>query len=68
MIRAVIFDLDGTLYDYNALERIAFARVQELACEKIGVTSEQYEQAFLRARRDTKEQLGDVAAAHSRML
>ncbi len=68
MIRAVIFDLDGTLYDYNALERIAFARVQELVCERIGVRSEQYEEAFVRARRDTKERLGDVAAAHSRML
>ena len=27
MIKAVIFDLDGTLYDYNTLDKEAFGRV-----------------------------------------
>ena len=30
MIKAVIFDLDGTLYDYNTLEKEAFSAVGEL--------------------------------------
>lgn len=68
MIKAVIFDLDGTLYDYNSLEREAFAAVAELVLEKIGVSEEQYGKAFARARLEVKKVLGDVAASHNRML
>lgn len=68
MIRAVIFDLDGTLYDYNTLEKEAFAAVADLVLEKIGVSEEQYGKAFGRARMEVKKILGDVAASHNRML
>lgn len=68
MIKAVIFDLDDTLYDYKALERAAFECVGELVRERLGVSEEQYEEAFMRARQVTKEKLGETAASHSRML
>lgn len=68
MIRAVIFDLDGTLYDYNTLEKEAFTAVGELVLEKIGVSEEQYGKAFARAKAEVKKVLGDVAASHNRML
>lgn len=68
MIKAVIFDLDDTLYDYKALERAAFECVGELVRERLGVSEEQYEKAFMRARQTTKERLGETAASHSRML
>ena len=68
MIKAVIFDLDGTLYDYNTLEKEAFAAVGELVLEKIGVSEEQYAEAFGRARQEVKKVLGEVAASHNRML
>lgn len=68
MIKAVIFDLDGTLYDYNTLEKEAFARAGVLVQEQIGVTKEQYEEAFRRARKEVKRILGDVASSHNRML
>ena len=68
MIKAVIFDLDGTLYDYNTLDREAFMAVEELVLEKIGVTEKQYEEAFGRAKREVKKVLSDVAASHNRML
>lgn len=68
MIRAVIFDLDGTLYDYNTLDREAFARVGELVRERLGVSEEQYGEAFMRARKSTKKKLGETAPSHSRML
>lgn len=68
MIKAVIFDLDDTLYDYKALERAAFECVGELVRERLGVSEEQYEEAFMRARQITKEKLGETAASHSRML
>ena len=68
MIKAVIFDLDDTLYDYKALERAAFECVGELVRKRLGVSEEQYEDAFMRARKATKEKLGETAASHSRML
>ncbi len=68
MIRAVIFDLDDTLYDYHTLHTEAFKRVQELVIERLGVSAEQSEEAFRRARIATKKNLGETAASHSRML
>ena len=68
MIKAVIFDLDDTLYDYKALERAAFECVGELVRERLGVSEEQCEEAFMRARHATKEMLGETATSHSRML
>lgn len=68
MIRAVIFDLDGTLYDYDTLDKEAFGRVGELVRERLGVSEEQYEEAFMRARKSTKKKLGETAPSHSRML
>ena len=55
MIKAVIFDLDDTLYDYKALERAAFECVGELVRERLGVSEEQCEEAFMRARLATKQ-------------
>lgn len=68
MIRAVIFDLDGTLYDYDTLDREAFGRVQDLVLEQLGVSEEQCKNAFRQARLATKRNLGETAASHSRML
>lgn len=62
MIKAVIFDLDGTLYDYNTLDKEAFGRVGELVRERLGVSEEQYGEAFMRARKSTKKKLGETAA------
>lgn len=68
MIKAVIFDLDDTLYAYEPLDKEACRRVQELACAELGITVQKYEEAFLYGRSETKRSLGDVAACHNRML
>ena len=68
MIRAMIFDLDGTLYDYDTLDKEAFGQVQDLVLEQLGVSEEQSEEAFRRARQATKKNLGETATSHSRML
>ena len=68
MIRAIIFDLDDTLYGYEALDREARVRVRELACGELGIPAEAYEEAYSHGRSETKRQLGDVAALHNRLL
>ena len=35
MIRAVIFDLDDTLYEYGPLDKEAWGKVRELACGEL---------------------------------
>lgn len=67
-MQAVIFDLDGTLYDYDTLDRVASYRARKLVCDKIGVEAEQYAEALRRAKRTIKDSLGDVASSHNRML
>lgn len=68
MIKAVIFDLDDTLYAYEPLDVEAGIRVRNYACEKLGITEQQYEEAYRFGRSETKRQLGDVGASHNRML
>lgn len=68
MIQAVIFDLDNTLYAYDPLDKEARRRVREYACNEIGMTGEQYDEAYLFGREETKRQLPDVGASHNRML
>lgn len=68
MICAVIFDLDNTLYAYDPLDIEAGERVRDYACREIGITTEQYDEAYLFGRNETKRQLHDVGASHNRML
>jgi putative hydrolase of the HAD superfamily len=68
MIKAVIFDLDDTLYGYEALDKEARMRVRALVCGELGIAAEDYEEAYAYGRGETKRQLGDVAASHNRLL
>lgn len=68
MIKTVIFDLDDTLYDYTTLNRDAMATMEQYVCSRYGMTCEQFGQAFLAARKETKQALGNTAASHNRLL
>ena len=68
MIKAVILDLDDTLYAYKPLDEEARARVREYICERLDITAQKYEEAYRFGRSETKRQLGDVAASHNRLL
>ena len=68
MIHAVIFDLDNTLYAYDPLDAEARSRVRDYTCREIGITEEQYDEAYLFGRSETKRQLNEVGASHNRML
>jgi putative hydrolase of the HAD superfamily len=68
-IRAVIFDLDNTLYDYDAAHEAAFGRLRGFAKNALGLS-----EADFRAVYDDimKEQItragGAYAAIHNRMI
>lgn len=68
MIKAVIFDLDDTLYAYEPLDREAGKRVQDFTCQRLGISEETYQKAYQFGRTETKKQLGDVGASHNRLL
>lgn len=68
MVKAVILDLDDTLYAYGPLDVEARNRVREYTCVKLGIVEQQYEEAFCYGRGETKRQLGDVGASHNRLL
>lgn len=68
MIKAVIFDLDNTLYAFDPLDQKAVGRVKKYVCEELDITGRQFEEAYLFGRDETKKRLGDVAASHNRML
>ena len=63
MVKAVILDLDDTLYAYEPLDAEARVRVRDYACEQLEITDERYEEAYLFGRSETKRQLGDVGAS-----
>lgn len=68
MIKAVVLDLDETLYAYEPLNLIATERVRELTCRELSITAQQFEEAYKFGRHETKRKLGDVGASHNRLL
>ena len=65
---AVFFDLDNTLYPYQPAHEAGMAAVRDKASRNLGINQTEFENAFRRARTETKNQLGSVASSHSRLL
>ena len=69
MLKAVIFDIDGTLYDYNAAHTHAFAALTDYACDAFGLTPERFEALHREADLLLRQRTGDhCAAIHNRLL
>lgn len=68
MYKAVIFDLDDTLYDYRSVHNLSMEKLRAFACEKLRVTKKEFDVAFSLAKADTKSLLGGTGAGHNRML
>lgn len=68
MIKAVILDLDDTLYAFEPLHEEAMERVCDYACKELGITAQQFEDAYAFGKNETKRVLGDVASSHNRVL
>ena len=65
---AVIFDTDNTLYAYEPAHAAATRAAVGKACKLVGCAEEAFVAAYTEARREVKQQLGETAASHSRLL
>lgn len=68
MIRAVIFDIDNTLYDYDNCHASAMNALQTFSCQKYHITANEFLRKFDKSKDIVKNQLGDTASSHNRML
>ena len=68
MIKFVVFDLDNTLYDYNISNKYAEEELFKFLGRTFAISQEQSMQLLENAKRNVKNQLGDVASSHNRIL
>lgn len=68
MYKAVIFDLDDTLYDYETINKIATEKLRSFTCKKFSVTEDVFNESYSWAKIQTKALLGETGSSHNRML
>ena len=68
MVKAVIFDLDNTLYDYTSNDIVAMHALCAFAKEHFNLDEESFRKVYTEARRIVKNRLTEGAAQHNRML
>ncbi len=68
MYKAIVFDLDDTLYDYESIHKSAMKKLRAFTCKKIEISEKEFDIAFLAAKKETKDVLGETGASHNRML
>lgn len=66
--KAIIFDTDNTLYPYLPAHIQAARAVEEKVEKQLGINKDVFRSAFLEARQEIKNRLGNVASSHSRLL
>lgn len=68
MIKAVVFDLDDTVYDYQSCNKYAVSRLRQHCMKKFFITAREFDGTYEKAKNIVKERLQDTAASHNRML
>lgn len=69
MIKAVVFDLDNTLYDYDHCNELAEKQLFKCISDNFGISTDEAESLLVTAKKNIKNRLGDgVAASHNRIL
>ncbi len=68
MIRCVFFDLDDTLYAYEAANTAATEVLVSALSTRCGVPADAARTAYRQGREDVKARLPDCAARHNRLL
>ena len=68
MFKGVIFDIDGTLYDYQTSDTLAMKKFCAFVEENLGVDEKTFRENYAAARQIVRGRLKDTAAQHSRVL
>lgn len=68
MIKAVIFDIDDTLYDWRGVHDAAFQRVTDYARETLGADPEDLKQFYKAQTGLLEPRLSGSAASHNRLI
>ena len=66
--KAVMCDLDNTLYEYNVPHQKALKSVQDKCINYFSIKATDFEKAFNFSRLQIKKELGKTASSHSRLL
>jgi HAD superfamily hydrolase (TIGR01549 family) len=66
--KAIIFDTDNTLYPYEPAHLAATKAVRSKATSLLGISSQEFDAAFTKARQEVKKRLKSTASSHSRLL
>lgn len=67
-IKAILLDLDDTLYPYTAAHQTALQVWSQYAAQDLNISVEQAEKEYLMAKRWFNIQLNGTGASHSRLL
>ena len=68
MIKAVVFDIDNTLYEYAPCHQAGSSAMFQVLCRYRSTAPEEFGRLFGQAKTDIKEKLENTAACHNRML
>lgn len=68
MIKAVIFDVDNTLYSYTKAHAEAFAALTEYGEKALGLSLEAFEGLHKKTEHELRKYMGEVAAVHNRTI
>lgn len=66
--QAIVFDTDNTLYHYDPVHEKALRLTFDKLAHRVGISCGIVSDAYSAARKDVKQQLGNTASAHSRLL
>lgn len=66
--KAVLFDLDDTLYDYEPCHKYALGKVYSALKGKIMISKKRFDELFRLAKDEIKYELSGTASSHNRIL
>ena len=68
MVKTVIFDIDNTLYNYDAAYEAGMEAVCNYVYEQFGWEKEAFTAVYRDVMQELFDELGDIGAAHNRLL
>ena len=68
MIKAIIFDIDNTLYDYDSANATAYIALEKYTSEQFGWNKEETQQRIKAAYSRIQNEIGPKAAIHNRLI